>query len=171
MPPPAKSRTKKPDWFHQKGYEMMAGDVDGEGKLIIFGNSTPGGIEIRTSDGEEFLLQWEICIPKIGGMRQGRQWLTRDQMVRAFCTAGVANVSSEGGIPLPEHEVFLKRYQADCGLVGIFIRRGDFLNLPCPGTGDMGDPNISIFLSSELRKKVEMFLFRECKQLALPKKC
>jgi hypothetical protein len=33
---------------------------------------------------------------------------------------------------------------------GHWYRRGEFLNIPCPGTGRDGDPNLSILLNNEI---------------------
>lgn len=42
----------------------------------------------------------------------------------------------------------LERYAATVAHQGRFIRLGRFLNLPCPGTGQHGDPNVSVFLNN-----------------------
>lgn len=41
---------------------------------------------------------------------------------------------------------------------GAFIRYGNFLNIPSPGTGHDGDPNISILIDGPIRRAVRQLL-------------
>ena len=41
---------------------------------------------------------------------------------------------------------------------GKYFRFKNFLNIPCPGTGDNGDPNISIYLSKEIKDAIRQFI-------------
>ncbi len=53
---------------------------------------------------------------------------------------------------------FARRYGADVGVSGKFIRKGVYLNIPCPGTGCEGDPNMSIKLTSYIQRPIECCL-------------
>lgn len=49
-------------------------------------------------------------------------------------------------------------YRADLAAPGKYIRLGPYLNIPCPGTGRNGDPNISILVTPEIQEAVRLFL-------------
>jgi hypothetical protein len=57
-----------------------------------------------------------------------------------------------------DSEELIKRYGAEVAAKGLYIRWKDYLNLPCPGTGFDGDPNLSIYLSHEIRMTVKEML-------------
>jgi len=61
-----------------------------------------------------------------------------------------------GEITLPAHEVrdafCVCQNILESKVQGHYIRRGRFLNIPMSGTGADGDPNISIFVSDEIRE-------------------
>ena len=50
------------------------------------------------------------------------------------------------------------RFGGESAEQGQFIRFENFLNIPCPGTGHDGDPNISIVLDDKIRDAVEHLL-------------
>ncbi len=52
----------------------------------------------------------------------------------------------------------IDRYGADVAEQGKYIRRGDFLNIPGPGTGNDGDPNVSIHLDNEIKNAIRDLL-------------
>lgn len=53
---------------------------------------------------------------------------------------------------------FVGRYGAHAGKQGTYIRQGRYLNIPCPGTGGDGDPNVSICISDEIASAVKELL-------------
>ena len=56
----------------------------------------------------------------------------------------------------PGHSQWLiKEYEADVAEQTLFIRKGNYLNIPCPGTAHDGDPNVSIELDDEIKEKVK----------------
>jgi hypothetical protein len=57
-----------------------------------------------------------------------------------------------------EDRTFAKKFNADAASPGRFIRRGSYLNLPMPGTGVDGDPNISVYISPEIRLAIQALL-------------
>ena len=52
----------------------------------------------------------------------------------------------------------LDLYGGEVACQGKFIRHQSFLNIPGPGTGHDGDPNISIFLSEEIKSTIRKLL-------------
>lgn len=51
----------------------------------------------------------------------------------------------------------IDRFGADFAHYGRYIRWGDFLNLPGPGTGRPGDANLSIFITGRIQKAIKNF--------------
>jgi len=49
-------------------------------------------------------------------------------------------------------------YGADSAIPGYYIRSGDYLNIPGPGTGRDGDSNLSILLDNDIRALLEQLL-------------
>lgn len=76
------------------------------------------------------------------------------------------------GLPLPHDHCLLNSasmrwihsimadtvFEQVIGRSGYFLRADDFLNIPCPGTGRDGDPNISIEIDVAMRDAVQEFL-------------
>jgi len=52
----------------------------------------------------------------------------------------------------------VEQFGCDSACQGGFIRWKNFLNIPCPGTGNDGDPNVSIFISREIKDAVRKLL-------------
>lgn len=58
-----------------------------------------------------------------------------------------------------QHSLWLiDRFGGDCASQANYIRYKDYLNIPCPGTGHDGDPNISIMLDKDIRDAVRDML-------------
>jgi hypothetical protein len=55
-------------------------------------------------------------------------------------------------------EWLLDRYGGDSAAQGFYIRWRNCLNIPCPGTGHDGDPNISVTLSDDIKEAVRQLL-------------
>ena len=55
-------------------------------------------------------------------------------------------------------DLFTAHYNAEYGIPGKFIRKGQFLCIPCPGTGVDGDPNMSIFLFPFIKQNITEFI-------------
>ncbi len=53
---------------------------------------------------------------------------------------------------------FLKEYGCDAGVQGKFIRSKNFLNIPCPGTAEDGDPNVSINVTPKVEQAIRILI-------------
>lgn len=67
------------------------------------------------------------------------------QLAAAF---GLSDESGDFG------DWLIERYRADSAEQRLWIRYGNQLNIPGPGTGHDGDPNISIELDGDIKKAV-----------------
>ena len=70
---------------------------------------------------------------------------TRDDVRSAF---GLIDDSGKYG------KWLIDRYGAEAAEQMKYIRWGNFLNIPCPGTGNYGDPNISIKINGDIQLTV-----------------
>lgn|GEM_PF-2151667 len=81
-----------------------------------------------------------------GASIRGSVFVSTGELRAAF---GISEECSETGRHICE------MYGGDVAEVGKFIRWGNFLNIPSPGTGENNDPNISVFLHKEIKNVIE----------------
>lgn len=143
-----------PIWYHGHGRKMYVERFDRKNHtLIISGSAAKVVIKKASSvysDVKGWLVDWEVVQfrPYEEGVL-GRTHFDDDDLAAAF---GLSDDSDEFG------DWLIERYGADSAAQGKYIRWRDFLNIPCPGTGGNGDPNISIDLDDEIRNAVRQLL-------------
>jgi len=144
-----------PAWFHRHGIKMQYEFFDPQRQTLLL-KSSAASVIIRKaswvySDVEGWLVNWEIVQfkPHEVGSR-GRTWFSDRSLERAFY------LSDDPGDGLSEW--LLRRFGADSAEQGKFIRWRKFLNIPCPGTGNDGDPNVSIYIDEEIQNAVRQLL-------------
>jgi hypothetical protein len=98
--------------------------------------------EIRPEGGERFwMVEWELRFRALQTVC-GSRIFSEQVLSAAFgITDEIIYTSDE----------MAEEYGADAMYQGHFIRRGDYLNIPGPGTGHDGDPNISIEVDPQIR--------------------
>jgi hypothetical protein len=145
-----------PIWWHHHGRKMEVSEQTDD-RLIIKSNAARLTIqkaspifpdEPLTKD--HWFVDWQVvqCRP-IQELVSGRRWLTRDDLRSAF---GIIDDSGKYG------KWLIDRYGADAAEQMKYIRWHEFLNIPCPGTGNDGDPNISIEISDEIQRAIAKLL-------------
>ncbi len=134
----------RPAWFHRHGDKLAIEHFDHE-KLELTLSSTAARLTITPHGKGQFLVRWRIINSK-SESAEGVIVFSQDRLKAAFMQS----------IALPpEHTMFLANHDATDGVPGYFIRRGRFLNIPCPGTAYDGDPNLSIFVTDDIMEKVK----------------
>ncbi len=98
-----------------------------------------------------WLVEWTIIFFR-DEKASGKIRMSNNELGLAF------NVSGCQSHPTKYGDWMIKRYYAEFAEQGKFIRDQDRLNIPGPGTGNDGDPNISILLASEITKAVEALI-------------
>jgi len=126
---------------------MQVDRIDKKARILII-SSDVVRVEITRRPHEGCYIAWEIWHNPHERVA-GNVILMPHEMRAAF---GLSDKPGKYGGEL------IRRYGADSAERGKYIRRGSSLNIPCPGTGDDGDPNVSIFLSDEIRDAVRKFL-------------
>lgn len=138
----------KPDWFHLHGCKMyLKGHT---GNLVVIG-SNAAQLTVHHDVPGRWKIDWEIKFG-IGQKVSGNILVNDDTLAAAF---GVTELLLN--LPPGSRRLF-DRFGASLASQGKFIRFGDFLSIPGPGTGHDGDPNISICLDEDIKKAVEKSL-------------
>jgi hypothetical protein len=140
-------RFNHPDWCHNHCIKMSVGKLDVSNRtLIIAGSAASVRItRVATTVDEGWYVDWEVV--------QSQQEKTNGRIVLSTKRLRVAFGLEQQ--PVSANHSFLEReYGAEAGVQGRFIRWGEYLNIPCPGTGHDGDPNVSIILSDGIKEAV-----------------
>jgi hypothetical protein len=133
-----------PTWWHHHGTKMNLKLLDSRKEiLVIAGSAAEITIRKATSVKRGWFIDWKVIqsIPSETGT-SGRVWFSDDDLRCAFW---LSVCSGKFG------DWLIERYGADSAEQGKYIRRGIFLNIPCPGTGHDGDPNVSIMLDGKIK--------------------
>jgi hypothetical protein len=80
---------------------------------------------------------------------QGCVFLNTEELMAAF---GLSDVTFSCGLAQSE------QFDADVAVPGHFIRKNNFLNIPCPGTGNRADKNLSLELDAKIKAAVQRLL-------------
>ena len=139
-----------PDWWHMNGHYLAITHHDafaGWYRLITNGATVT---IYAVHDQEHLCIEWEVRFSQ-REKAKGTVLLTPNQMRAAF---GFSDECEEGSAFLVE------KYGGTCAKQGRFIRWKNCLNVPCPGTGRDGDPNVSIELTPEIKAAVKELLDR-----------
>ena len=139
-----------PDWCHSHCAKMQQVSLDVNlHVLAIRGSAAFLRISPANLDASEgWFVEWEITHGP-WSTSSGRVIMDRNELEAAF---GLSEETGKDGNWL------LERYGGDSAVQGKFMRSGNYLNIPCPGTGHDGDPNISIELSDNIRDAVRQLL-------------
>lgn len=132
-----------PPWYHPHGSKISVIGYDnpkslGEKTLIL--GSSAADIRIfphQTNPG--WVLEYRINHAG-GDWSRGRVRMSEESFLKAF------KESSAGD---------------EAGWQGAYIRHGNCLNIPGPGTGNDGDPNVSIWVDKDIVEAVQTLL-KQC---------
>lgn len=139
-----------PVWCHHHCTKMRASQFNKILHLLVIeGSAAIVRITRRAITADEgWFVDWEIVQTQQEKVR-GRVIFTSDELRAAF---GLSENSGRFGGWL------IEQFGADCAEQGKYIRWKNFLNIPCPGTGHDGDPNVSIRLNEEIQDTVRQLL-------------
>jgi hypothetical protein len=142
-----------PDWWHYHGHKVRCIGIDSANSptqrtLLFASNAT--NIRIHPDSNQKgWILEYRIRhSPE--SRTDGVVWMSTGDFETAFglsskceCLWGQVVIDSHGG---------------EFAYQGRYIRSGQHLNIPGPGTAYDGDPNLSVLLSDDLKRYVRMFL-------------
>jgi len=141
-----------PEWFHHHGMKMsvVAPSSLNKPAVTIASNAAKviikEAFEGRPKEKREWFVNWEVArFRPYDEVVRGRRVFSSEELAAAF---GITTDSGDHG------QWLIDRYGGESAEQELYIRYGDFLNIPCPGTGNDGDPNVSIFITDEIRDAV-----------------
>ena len=161
------SKHGSPIWWNKHGWKMRVrecytrpryssltkGDDTKPNHLMIKGDAATVTID------EDYLrpgyfIEWEIMRDFSFKLQTGgRIHLSAWDLARAF---GLNDTNDPEGSWY--WDWLVRDYGATTGLQGYYVRDRNYLNIPCPGTGRDGDPNVSIRLSKEIKEAVKSII-------------
>jgi len=147
-------RVGVPVWWHMRGFKMAVSELDATKRTLRITGSA-AEIIIRPARSiapgmDGWYVDWRVSTNKafeVGG--RGRVYLGDDDLKAAF------------GLPVDDFyndDETIERYGGQMASRGKFIRWSGYLNIPCPGTGHDGDPNVSIEVDDNMRQAVAQLL-------------
>lgn len=139
-----------PIWYHHHGSKMKVKEVTRNPRLLIIAGSAAS---VRVAHRATTLfrtwdVEWKIVFGNSTGIN-GTAVFTSEELESAFGLSDNRGTFSDW---------LIERFGADSASQGKYIRWKDYLNIPCPGTGHDGDPNVSICLDEEIQNAVRQFL-------------
>lgn len=142
-----------PDWFHHHGLKMRLKQLNEVDHVLVIKGSA-ATIIIKQVDGapftgKEWAVNWEVIQSMPDEIVRGCRRFRNEELAAAFA---LTDKSGEFGLWI------IDRFGADSAEQGKYIRWRDFLNIPCPGTGNDGDPNVSIDIDGKIQDAVLMLL-------------
>lgn len=137
-----------PAWYHMHGSEIRVKEVDLEKHVFVLASNS-AEVMIRRHRSQGWELEYEIRQPD-GSKTEGKIWMCTYDLKAAF------RISDEC------YEIWgasvLQRHGGDVAHEGKYIRFEKYLNIPGPGTGDNGDPNVSICVDDYIKEAFDHFL-------------
>lgn len=130
-----------PIWWHHHGFKMGVVQFSKRQRFLVIGRNaasvkiTPAALTVD----EGWWVEWEVVQSQQEKVN-GRTVFTSDELRAAF------GLSQESGVL---SDWLIERFGADCASQKKFIRWQEYLNIPCPGTGHDGDPNVSISIDNK----------------------
>ena len=143
-----------PIWCHHHGSKMRVEQLDQQNHILVISGSA-AKVTIRKAssvypDAKGWFVDWKVVQYKpYDEGACGRSQFNDEDISAAF---GLSESSGKFG------EWLIKQFGADSAEQGKYIRWKNFLNIPCPGTGHDGDPNVSIHLDEEIQNAVRQLL-------------
>ena len=141
--------TERPDWSHIKGSDMQLRFIELRTGFAQIDNSREARLLINKKD-NGWTVRWRV--DQIGGHSSGEVFMSDKELSQAF---GLEDI---GDPPPSLNHAMISKYNGTVAQAGRFLRRDKYLNIPCPGTGNDGDPNISIDLNEAITGAVQELL-------------
>lgn len=140
-----------PSWWHHHGTKFSL--IRQTNEFLQLDASAAKITISRHSDSEGWTAEYEV-IHSYGFSVKGKIHMTTDELQVAF---GLSNVLKDQ-FHSKTGQWLLDQYGGDAASQGCFIRYGNFLNIPGPGTAHDGDANVSIELDERIKATVKSLI-------------
>jgi hypothetical protein len=134
-----------PIWFHHHGVKLA---VVRSSKSEVLLESSAASLSI-TRRKEHWIVRWHIH-HSLNEYTDGQVIMSTQRLITAFL--------NDDAPVAPHSEWLIKRFGGTVAHQGLYIRLNEYLNIPCPGTGHDGDPNISIYIDETIREAIRNLL-------------
>lgn len=104
----------------------------------------------ETDDLLGWMLEWEVG-QNLNEKATGSRFFTDTDLAYAFGLELPVSIESHS-------RWIIDRFGGDRASQGKYIGYKDHLNVPCPGTGYDGDPNVSILLDEKIKQSIRTLL-------------
>lgn len=144
---PKRKMFRMPVWWHHHGTKLRPdkSGFDGRNKTLTLKASAAEVLIQAAADGGGWRIDYEIRHSS-DTLITGRLWMSDANLRTAF---GLSNeCEAEFG------QCIIDAHGGDVACQGRYIRCGNWLNLPGPGTGHDGDANVSILLDEEIKEAI-----------------
>ena len=147
FPPPKTKMNDLAVWYHHHGNKLNVSDISTSARTLkIFSKA----VELTITPTGTLTWKVKYIILQAGGSFEGSVNMNDHELKAAF---GLPNEGLSG-----QSDWLLEKYGGDVAMQGKFIRYRRCLNIPGPGTGHDGDPNVSIYLHNEIKEAVLMIM-------------
>lgn len=141
-----------PVWFHMHGSKMRPEAIDLESKhLVIKASAAEVIIFPHPRRPQSWAIDYGIVHWASMSYSQGRVAMETEVLRAAFLGEDDPNNNQHG-------QAILYGFGGDAAEQGAYVRWGDFLSIPGPGTGHDGDPNVSIWVDEDIQAAVRELL-------------
>ncbi len=146
-----------PRWFNPHGVKMKVMHLNKEElKLTLAAASASLVIDPYSRSRDTYRLKWNVGF-SVSSWAGGQAIVSRDVLRAMF---GLSDAQPYYRGDDPHAQEWRKKYhlRADSVLPNLYIRSGNHLNIPCAGSGEDGDPNLSVFIHQEIKEMVGKLL-------------
>jgi hypothetical protein len=138
-----------PKWFHNLG-RFVYRTSDRRDPFTLTFTSKSAHLKIsKAHTSGLWKIRWIIYFGKRTGKVEGHLIFTEAELRTLFHLC-----RTEGDVCALDAEYGIK-WGAEIAAPGLFVRSKIFANVPGPGTGKDGDPNISFMITKIMKEKVE----------------
>lgn len=137
----------QPIWCHNHSHKVTLEVTGLRNDLLVFQGSAVELIIRRRRSG--WMVSW-LVIHSRNEQAQGQVYFGDEDLLKAF---GLSDSIPDYGRSLVE------RFGGTTANQGKFIRYKNWLNIPGPGTGNDGDPNLSLEVDLEMQEAVKKMVY------------
>lgn len=137
-----------PSWWHAHGRKLGVKSYDLDQGVILEASAARLQIQPVADFPDAWLVIWRLKYSPSSWVEGRIEFLT-EELEAAF---GLSDLSGRFG------DWLIAVYGADSAQQGKFIRYQEFLNIPDPGTGHDGDPNISVEVDEIVQQAVRLVI-------------
>ena len=138
-------------WFNSSGMSMEPVSR-GYRKRFVELSSSVARVVIKPTTSGNWLVKWRVVHNGPENVSNGRRLFSDADLIAAF------------GLDGPEYggnsKWMVDQYCGGFGVAkaGSFVRYRQKLNIPCPGTGRDGDPNVSICVDDVIKNAISQLM-------------